>query len=345
MDNIFIDTSFFIKHNFLEGPVVKSMLDLSKNGMVKIYISEIVFQELVNNFTEDFDYVKQQLQSKRFSSISNSKYKENINTLKNAENYREDFSTELRKVFLLHDVEIIKTHHANITNVVDDYFNKRLPFTNRKKYEFPDAINLSLIKNYFEEKQECCYLFSVDNDFKELDNKYVKIQDKETIETYFSDMYKILLTRRSEILNNVEEELNKGIIKLKHYINKYLVDFPFDEESLEMIISKNISFYDFINYDIQKHEIVLTFNDETGLYLDLKVSGTFIFDFFKPTHNESEPYRQYTCILNDFPMRLQFQVYFMDDDNKYFFYRVTSINNDDHLGFWEAENIQVMVQS
>src|SRR5690606_20948813 len=117
------------------------------------------------------------------------------------------------------------------------------------------------IKNYFEEKQEYCYLFSIDNDFKELDNKYVKVQDKETIETYFSEMYKILLSRRSEILGNIEEELNKGITKLKQHINKYLVDFPFDNESLEIIVSRDISFHDFINYDIQKHEIVLTFND------------------------------------------------------------------------------------
>src|SRR5690606_30278928 len=135
--------------------------------------------------------------------------------------------------------------------------------------------------------------------------------------TYFSEMYKILLSRRSEILGNIEEELNKGITKLKQHINKYLVDFPFDNESLEIIVSRDISFHDFINYDIQKHEIVLTFNDETGLYLDLKVSGTFVFDLFKPTHKESEPYRQYTCILDDFPMTVQFQVHFIDDDNKF----------------------------
>jgi hypothetical protein len=46
-------------------------------------------------------------------------------------------------------VRTIPTDYANISDVVDQYFNQKHPFSSKKRHEFPDAIAVSAIENWW----------------------------------------------------------------------------------------------------------------------------------------------------------------------------------------------------
>lgn len=346
MENIFLDTSFFIQHNYLEGPTIKSIMELSKNYKFKFFITEITLRELVSNFCKDFDEVIAQISQKKFSTLKNSSHASSLENIKNSTFHKIEFESTLRSTFSDIGLEILPLHHADLSHIVNDYFTKKPPFSEKKKDEFPDAITLSILKKYFNELQEKCLIVTNDGDFDGVKDDYLTVLRKEDTPTFFTKEYAKLLEEQNVILDRVKLEITANENRIKQIINEHLLQMPFDEESFRMVFDYHIDFHDFLNYDIQSSNYDIIFNDKSGLYLNYYCQGIFTFDFYIDNKNEDVPYKHFTCIIDKFPLTVQFQILLTDTTKPEDFYlKLNSINDCDKLEFWLGEKHNIHPQS
>jgi len=155
--NIFIDTSVFIGNSYGTNDKFKQLSKLANKGLVRIWVSEIILNELRKNIERDLNSSK---------DIIN-EYIKNLNSkariLKSIDEYKPYF--ELPKVNITVDInrfndnidafikeskaQIVPHDLASINDIVDNYFSGQFPFNRgEKKHEFPDAIILSSIDNW-----------------------------------------------------------------------------------------------------------------------------------------------------------------------------------------------------
>lgn len=180
--NIFIDTSIFIANSYGTNDKFKQLAKLANKGLVKIWVSEIILNELRKNIERDLNSSK---------DIIN-EYIRNLNSkariLKSIDEYKPYF--ELPKVNITVDIErfknnidlfineskaqIVPHELASINEIVDNYFSNQFPFNRGdKKHEFPDAIILSSIDNWCKKNKAKIYILSSDNDILEYKSKCI----------------------------------------------------------------------------------------------------------------------------------------------------------------------------
>jgi len=103
----------------------------------------------------------------------------------------------------------------SIENLLEKYFSRNPPFSEKKKYEFPDAINLLAIESWcIKNNQDMC-IISSDNDIKNY------CADKEILH-YYSSI--------EEFLDHVT-----SIYEYKYNIIKHLFINNFEEGAVELI--------------------------------------------------------------------------------------------------------------
>lgn len=149
MDNIILDTNIFIKENFLHGKKINSLLNLSKTGKIKIYITEITYNECKSNFEKNVlksvgnhnKFTKEQENWVLRNDKSLNIFFDKIDSLK----IISDFNSSFDKLISEGLIEIIPYKSLNIKSVFDKYFKSELPFGKAdKKSEFPDAFSHKL---------------------------------------------------------------------------------------------------------------------------------------------------------------------------------------------------------
>ena len=145
MYNIFIDTNVFGKkdnYNFNSGMTQKIISLLSKNEKVKVYITDMVLEELKKHIKEFIDDDKRRPKSNYLKKYIPKNFYENI--------YKKNCA-EINRFVEENDIEVIKTSdYCDIKDINLWYFNTIFPFENKvnKKDEFPDAIIVSTIEKY-----------------------------------------------------------------------------------------------------------------------------------------------------------------------------------------------------
>ena len=216
--NIFIDTGIFIHEAFqtegFESNVFKSLIKLAENKVIKILLVDIIDREIQNFIDNDikssFDSVSTAIKqtSTNFSKINKSdirllknipefnvlmdEYQNFINKYKtdegisNLESKHKDLMIKLKddyKQFLIKaNVEIIKTDPICVEDVLNSYFSRTPPFSNKKKDEFPDALALGTILSWCNTNNNCAYIVSRDSDWKYFSIDKDQLEFKESME-------------------------------------------------------------------------------------------------------------------------------------------------------------------
>lgn len=198
---VFLDANILYKDPFLTKPYPKKLLEYAKHKLIKIYISKIVKEEMINNY-------KKQLQV-YFSKMKSEEKKLNELLLKKELNSKFDINEEFKIYCDFFDelennktIQILDYNNNLLPILIDRAINKKKPFRD-KKSEFRDAtIWLSIIdfiNNENNKNEEYSFITEntedfFDNEKKELhsdlkkDNNKIKVFSN--IENFFADFDK-----------------------------------------------------------------------------------------------------------------------------------------------------------
>lgn len=98
--NIFLDTSVFIKNNYLASYSIKELLLLSENLKIQIYITDIVYREYLKNLENSFNEFSSTLNKNPIWKNSNSDYLSNIQQNQFKSNFYQFFVTDFEEKLL-----------------------------------------------------------------------------------------------------------------------------------------------------------------------------------------------------------------------------------------------------
>ncbi|KAA5536231.1 hypothetical protein F0919_00770 [Taibaiella lutea] len=201
MEHVFLDTSVFIKENYLEGTRIKELLRLSKELFLKIVVPEIVIAEVKNNFKKSLQEVNDKI---GILKKGEGKYLKNLplyfDSLKDYNLFQ--VCTEFDEKFDIALVEakaiIIPYKLMNVQPVFEKYFNGDYPFKGKnKKVEFPDAIILQMLEEWCIETKTECTIFSMDHDLQNY--KHGTFKTVNSYEDYLSSKLKDIHQYRNRI--------------------------------------------------------------------------------------------------------------------------------------------------
>ncbi|PWS32634.1 PIN domain-containing protein [Pedobacter paludis] len=270
-----LDTSFIESQNFLAGTLLRNLGDMGRKNYIKIYITDIVYREVLSRFTKRLLEEESKILSVKKTIESH------IRVLKNFEDYAAYFTLpELDRAKLIEqfkkdfdewisyaDVKILPTKGHTIEKVMNDYFEGNPPFGSaKKKSEFPDAFSFYALDQYFKMGKKNCYFVTFDTDFDDVLSKYViPIKD---------------IGGKLDSINRASE-LRFGILKLiedtylssksrleqdaKTYFSMYLEEEANSKTEIRGMAIDHIDSFEVSDFKFDRYNIVQT--DEFGAQL------------------------------------------------------------------------------
>jgi hypothetical protein len=175
--NIFIDTCVLYTDPFWQENFSSQMLELSREGRIKIYLSEVVLKELRHNFEKSIDKGTFVLRN------SNSDLRKFIPRYKSVDLPDKDqcildFDKFYKEIQTDKKVEILKCKEDFLQRVVDMAISRKKPFSD-KKTELKDALIWLTYSDYANSKNltDCFFLTQNCTDFCNPDK--LKLEPKE----------------------------------------------------------------------------------------------------------------------------------------------------------------------
>jgi hypothetical protein len=206
-----IDTNIFIsaKYDFSPNGIFSILLGYIRDGKIKLYISDIVEHEVKKHLEDEFSKVCTIFKKARNEStekISNNLVKQmkfsylfdNLN--------KDAIVSEALSVFqkYINDSKAVILDNSNVdcNQIISDYFEGNPPFANsdKKKFEFPDAIMIAKLKMVFNEENSVIVV-SNDNKFREA------VQNHNGVRTFQS------LKEVFDLINKEQEKTYADIIQ------------------------------------------------------------------------------------------------------------------------------------
>lgn len=272
--NIFIDTSIFVKENFLHGTRIKTILNLCKEGHFQLVLPLITVNEIKAQF-------KKQVKSaiRTHNEIINDKGNI-IRPLKNygkanevlvkfpdykivSEEFENEFDAKLKEANAI----IIPYTHVDITSVFEDYFLNRFPFNVKdKKHEFPDAFAMITIEQWCIDNKAKCTVFAKDNDFIKKKSRHFNVNGD--YEEFISKYLKSIDPKRFDILQDIYDSHGDFLEKeIKEWLRKQLSDSgSYDSLNLEEIHKIEIKKLDWYSSTFQP-----VYEDESDIEAELSM--------------------------------------------------------------------------
>ncbi|WP_316800202.1 PIN domain-containing protein [Pedobacter frigidisoli] len=221
--NIALDTSFIEGQNFLAGNILYNIADLGKKGIANIYITDIVYREVLARFSTRILEENNKINSVRKTIHGSLRVLKNFADYKeyftlpeiNLETIRQDFKGRFDKWIDEANVIIIDTEDMAIGRIFNDYFENNPPFgSGEKKHEFPDAFSFLALGDHFKKFDMKCYFVSHDKDFDKIKNPHIiPVKD-------ITDKIDILLRLEQEQLADILKLIDNAFIKEKVKLQK-----------------------------------------------------------------------------------------------------------------------------
>jgi predicted nucleic acid-binding protein len=302
MEYVFLDTSIFLKENFMEGKRLKELFKLSEQRKIRIVLTRITIGEIISNYRtsiitaiEKHNAFKKPFESRTLRNYSGGpplfpklKWEEIL----------EEFEVEFEELLRRSRVLVIGYSPMNIETVFEKYFNRDFPFSSGdKKSEFPDAFALALLENWCIGKGRNCRVFSRDTDFLKYKSKHLIIS--EDYETYLDTKLKRLKAEkeRIELLETIFEESGEKIdAEIEDWYREALLDemlyYHFVWMEIHDIQVKDVIVVgktfeivsmddEYIDIEIEaevEFSVVLTIDDESSSIYDSEDKVTHYFD-------------------------------------------------------------------
>lgn len=299
---VFIDTNVFISEKFrLSNHKFEKLKKYTEEAQIILLYNEITEKELEVHIKEKIEEgIKSYNKVLKKYPLLEYLGKGVLEELK--ENKKEKIYLSLKKdLDCFFDDSINLPLKIDIKLVLEDHFNFKLPFTQKKQHEFKDAFVIQMLKNYQKQNNEKVYIISQDKDFKgafDNDKNFIIFEDlgkfieKIEIEQLRRENEKLLINKiRDGEINEAIEDFIKNYIDLE--IDYDSSDYEIDNyeiiriypEFINFCETENIQIYEFnVKLDI---EIEITYLDEYSSYYD-KEDGEYLFSNYitaKEKHN------------------------------------------------------------
>lgn len=231
--NIFLDTSVFIKNNYLASYSIKQLFLLSENLKIQIYITDIVKREYLKNLENSFNEFSLSLNKNPIWKNSNSEYLNNIQKKHLNSNFYQYIIKELDEKINRGIIKVVETPNNLTSSVLDLYFDCKPPFGEKqKKYEFLDAFILLTIEDWCIKNSSKAILFSSDRD--QLNFKSEKFK----IETDFNSFLENFVDKSLKIENIPINEKIDELLKINSKSVYEQIKYLFEAEFF-VILTKN----------------------------------------------------------------------------------------------------------
>lgn len=280
--NIFLDTGIFESENFFRGRKLKTLGHLSKDGIVNLKITDIVYNEILGRFRKNltkaksaFRRVDKELEKDgRILKNLEDDYRPYFPMPKiNIEEVEQKLKAKLDAFIEDSKIEIIDCTKASVSEVFGQYFRQERPFgEGQKKSEFPDAFTLNIIEQWCKEHDQKAYIFALDKDITEYKSNSGFIIPINDLAQYLDAIAKI--QKDNARIAFIEKSIEENYSELKSRIELS------SSEDISLKVYEEISsnaFYEDLEYeddsidDIEFKELFITEINEYEVYAELEV--------------------------------------------------------------------------
>ena len=222
---IFLDTNVFESAKFrYDSEYMKSFLEICEDKSIKLLITDVVRYEVVKRIESNIELAVMGIRNHDEKSKEKHVYESFLNSIDFEITSKPKFIKKLSSKLIENfeeflsdnDIEIIPSKFDN-SELINLYFEKKAPFNQQKKHEFPDAIILLTIKDYKDTKKKIPIVISNDNDVKNFcDANEIECYDtvgtvanllnKESPDTTVSLAYKM---HENAIKDKIKEDIEK----------------------------------------------------------------------------------------------------------------------------------------
>ena len=272
IENVFIDTSVYEEWHFIASGAIKTLISAGEEGRIRILLPEITEKEVLAHIRERSEDSKikhiQKLDASIFKHLPEIKL-----TIEKLKEQAEDAADDITERFL-ENVDRSKTlriplqENLDLGAIIDDYFNKKAPFSEKKKSEFPDAIVLKSLDQWCSENNTTCIVLSNDSDMKNYKSERLIYKDDKD---YPSDLATRIQQEKSaeekenaeRIERNARTNLSQSknvVIELSNWVQEQLSD--------EVLYCSSLQIEDINDYSISPN-IDIEFGSEcllVGMY-------------------------------------------------------------------------------
>lgn len=219
--NVFLDSNVFIneKYNFSGTSSLSNLKKYIDDGMVNLYTNDIVVREVKHHIKKDIRNLSAQAKNAVY------KCKELMNALPSSEaefikNAIMKTSERLLEAFdsYIKNSADIDYSNTSLEELFSDYFNSEAPFEGRKekKSEFPDAVIVKSIKQYWSDSEEKLYIITDDNGWNNALKNEKNIIVLKNLKLFLSEVSKKqkLYEKMLNIIKENEEYLKNEVKKM-----------------------------------------------------------------------------------------------------------------------------------
>ncbi|WP_428892845.1 PIN domain-containing protein [Facklamia sp. P9177] len=206
--------------------------------------------------------INQNFNSREIAILRNSKYADSFNKLDTEEVVQEalnQFHNYLNEA----EVTYLDLDSIELKTILNDYFNNRKPFgTGKKKHEFPDAFNISMLKSLRKKEYQPIYVISGDKDFEDIKGIYLYKSIDELLNLINTD--KLIAQQALKYINSINyrfaEEIKEQFLiihKTSKLTGLIMIVKALSVDMNMMKLSFKMLSYVVIDYNSEEHEIVV----------------------------------------------------------------------------------------
>lgn len=232
--NIFIDSNILYQDYFFENKSNKKLLEYCEEGLLNLYMSEIVRLELRRQFQKELESKNRELE-KLIKELKRLKIERELNAISIDEQLNK-FDTFYKRISYFDNFFIIHYKNEFLPDIVDRAINRKKPFTEEKS-ELKDAIIWKTYSDFVETHSatDCVLLTNNTSDFCDKKDKS-KIHSDLT-----SDTNKFSVINSSyDFIKKYANELESPDNKFLAYMKQIDIDDNFAFEIITENFEKNI---------------------------------------------------------------------------------------------------------
>jgi hypothetical protein len=281
---VFIDTQAFRRARFdWDGRALSKLADFAKQRRLRLLVTDVVVREVKSQLLEVLTE----------ANASLSKHGGILEQLGASIAIERNQGVALKMLEATFDKFLQRANSINvpltsdIKSLLDDYFDRRPPFSNKKKAEFPDAISIASVRLWCQQKKATAYIVSGDPDLRACCSEtgplfhVASIADLITQATVSQELHdalekalgasEYLNEKLAEEIKEIEVEAGRTYLSPRRRITAAKVH---DVNSIK-ITSLNV---------LDQQEQVFTCEPEIEATVDLNVDVETEGDYFEPPH-------------------------------------------------------------
>jgi hypothetical protein len=162
---VFIDTQAFRKARFdWSGRWLSRLVELARKGQLRLLVTDVTVREVKSQLREVLTEANASLTKhagllqQLGASLAVDRVRDESTAIGTLEAAFDQFLQDSKAI----NIPSI----SDVTDVLDDYFAQRPPFSTKKKSEFPDAISIASVRLWCKQNSATAYIVSEDGDLR-----------------------------------------------------------------------------------------------------------------------------------------------------------------------------------